>query len=238
MNSSAPRPEIPEPGTDRMVVVLAILHAGLFIASLILIPVLAPSARIPNPFGPDELSRRFFLENAAAIRYSDWLQLASAASLAALGCGWVKTQQENASNWSIRSLIVAGSLGSAVLLMFAAITSWCLASPGAIDPGPAFRALQFLPFLLGGPGWAAFFAIFLVGASRASVGRVPGWLVWTGYGLSITSALATLVLITLAAAPFLPLTRFIGFLWLIVVAILSGKVKKTQPALSNTLQHE
>jgi hypothetical protein len=220
------RSQVSEYESNRPAVVFGIMHAVLFIASLIVIPALAPSARIPNPFGPDEPSRHFFLENAAVIRLSDWLQLASAMCLALLGCVWSKPQQLSASTHTTRSLIFGGSLGSAALLTLAAVTSWSLASPGGADPGAAFHALQFLPFLLGGPGWAAFFAVFMLGVSRASVGRIPSWLVWTGYGLSITSALATMVLITLAAAPFLPLTRFIGFLWLITAATLLSSASK------------
>lgn len=215
----------PSRETNRTAVVFAVLHAAFFIASLAVIPVLAPSARIPNPFGPDEPSRRFFLDNAFAIRWSDWLQLASAVCLAALGCVWFEPhQQSECSTHSNRNLIVAGSLSSAAFLMLSAITSWALASPGTTDPGAAFRSLQFLPFLFGGPGWSAFFALFLFGASRSGVGHLPRWMVRTGYGLSVTAVLATLVLIALTAAPFLPLTRFLSFVWLIVATTLLRKV--------------
>ena len=213
--------------TNRAAIVLAVLHAGFFIVSLVLIPVLAPSAKIPNPFGPDESSRRFFLENAVAIRWSDWLQLASAVCLAALGCVWPRSVQDSHQSRGATNLMMAGSLGSAVLLALAAFTSWSLASPGAVDPGSAFRNLQFLPFLLGGPGWAAFFTLFLLGAARSSARGIPRWMQWSGYGLSLTASLSTLVLITLGAAPFLPLTRFIGFLWLIGAAALLSRARRS-----------
>lgn len=223
MEPATLRVESSERDTNRTAVVLALLHAILFLASLVIIPILAPSARIPNPFGPDEPSRRFFIENAAAIRLSDWLQLASAGCLAALGCVWPRSVQESRQTRRTTNLIAAGSIGSALFLALAAFTSWSLASPGTLDPGSSFRALQFLPFLFGGPGWAAFFALFLFGITQASAGRLPRWMLWLGYGLSVTSALATLVLLTLAAAPFLPLTRFLAFLWLIAAVLWNRK---------------
>ena len=105
------------------------------------------------------------------------------------------------------------------MLALAALSSWALASPGAIDPGMAFRALQFMPFLLGGPGWAGFFALFLAGVTMGAKDFMPRWTLWSGYFLSFVPAFATLVLVTIGAAVCLPVARFLGFMWLIVVGV-------------------
>ena len=97
--------------------------------------------------------------------------------------------------------------------------AWALASPGAVEPGSAFRTLQFLPFLMGGPGWAGFFALLMAGAALGGSGELPRWAVWIGYFLALISALATLVLLTIDAAPCLPVARFLGFVWLIYAAV-------------------
>jgi hypothetical protein len=117
-------------------------------------------------------------------------------------------------------LMLTGSIGAASLLSLGALFSWALASPRAVDPGSAFRTLQFLPFLLGGPGWAGFFALFLIGVARNRAISMPRWARWIGYSLSLTSGLATLVLITISAAPLLPISRFLGFIWLILITSL------------------
>lgn len=83
--------------------------------------------------------------------------------------------------------------------------------------------MQFVPFLLGGPGWAGFFALFLAGVAMAESGALPRWMVTSGYFLSLISALATLVLVTIVAAVCLPVARFLSFLWLIVTAILVAR---------------
>jgi len=228
MERAIPSSQIPERETNRTAVISAILHAAFFIASLMIIPILAPSARIPNPFGPDEPSRRFFLENSSLIRLSDWLQLVSALCLVVLGCVWRRSYRESDKAQRATRFAVIGSAGSAVFLSLAAITSWALASPEAVDPGSAFRTLQFLPFLFGGPAWAAFFAMFMLGVTQASSGLLSKWMLWSGYGLTTTSVIATLVLITLAAAPFLPLTRFLGFVWLIAATILLNRAGRAQ----------
>ncbi len=71
----------------RIPVMLSVLHALFFMAGLVVVPILAPAAKIPNPFGSDDVSRTFFLNNPGAVRVSDFLQLASAVSVWRL---WVR----------------------------------------------------------------------------------------------------------------------------------------------------
>jgi hypothetical protein len=218
--------------TGRAILALAVLHAAFLVASLVVIPILAPGARIPNPFGSDEAARTFLLNSAGAIRVSSCLQLMSAVCLAALGATMTGTQRLS-KNDSASSLTLAGAIGAAVLLATSALCSWALTSPGTVDPGSAFRTLQFLPFLMGGPGWAGFFALFLAGIVRSGVGLLPKWIVWTGWFLSATSALAIFVMLTISVSVCLPISRFLGFLWLILVAIQwNGKLSLPEKALT------
>jgi hypothetical protein len=203
----------------RSAVLFAVLHAVFFIGSLIVVPILAPGAKIPNPFGPADASRNFFLNNTEAIRVSAFLQLASAVSLAALGATISSVYKAGRGTSVASALTLLGSIGAAILLAMAALCSWALASPGAVDPGSTFHVLQFLPFLMGGPGWAGFFALFLAGIALGAVSVLPTWAVWAGYFLSFVSALATLVMLTISAAVCLPIGRFLGFFWLIFAAI-------------------
>jgi hypothetical protein len=209
----------------RSAIVFAVFHAGFFIASLAVIPILAPGARIPNPFGSDEAARAFLLNNSEAIRISSCLQLVSAVCLAALGATMTSPHKSDRDASARLGLTLAGSVGAAVFLAAAALCSWALASPGAIDPGSAFRTLQFLPFLMGGPVWAGFFALFLAGVVWNEVSLLPKWAVWTGCLLSVISALAMFVMLTITVSVCLPISRFLGFVWLILAAVkLRGQV--------------
>jgi hypothetical protein len=201
-------------------VIFAVLYAVVFIASLVVVPVLAPAAKIPNPFGPDDLSRSFFLHNAEAIRVSAFLQLISACCLAGLSACMAAIQRRVGASFTAPALTLVGGVGGAGLLALTALCSWAISSPGAVDPGPAFHTLQFLPFLMGGPGWAGFFALFLTGAAMGGKGLLPRLVNGFGYFLAVVSALATLVLLTIYAAPCLPAARFLGFVWIIVAAVM------------------
>ena len=199
---------------SRAAVVFSVLYAVTCIASLFSVPIMAPGARIPNPFGPDDLSRTFYLHSAEAVRMTAFLQLLSALCLAALAAVISGTQKNRASSAS-SALTMLGGGGGGVLLALTALCSWAIASPGAVDPGAAFRTLQFLPFLFGGPGWAGFFCLFMAGVVMGGSGVLPRWLSSSGYFLSAVSGLAMLTLLTIGAAVCLPIARFLGFLWLI-----------------------
>lgn len=207
----------------RLCIVFAVLHCALFIASLIVVPLMAPGTKIPNPFGQDDASRAFFLNASSAIRTSAFLQVLSACCLAGLCAAFAAVQRTIKASPAALFLTLSGGLGGAVLLVFTGLFSWALASPGAVDPGPALHTLQFVPFLLGGPGWAGFFALFLAGVAAAGRRALPGWLTGFGVFLSIVAGVATLVLLTIWASPCLPIARFLGFVWLILVAILLAR---------------
>lgn len=195
------------------------LHFLFFFASLVAIPILAPGSRIPNPFANDASTKTFFLNAAPAIRVSDFLQLASALCLGVAGSLFQDSMPRTGPWKTPEWLIVAGGGGAATMLALSALFSWAIASPGAADLGPALHAFQFIPFLLGGPGWAGFFAIFLAGITIGARELLPRWLRFAGYSLSFVSAAATPVLLSIVFSPCLPIARFLGFLWLIAVSI-------------------
>jgi hypothetical protein len=195
------------------------LHFLFFFASLIAIPILAPGSRIPNPFANDANTRTFFLTAAPAIRVSDFLQLASAICLglaaALFSTAIPQVDHRKTSAW----LIAVGGSGAAIMLALSALFSWAIIAPGATDLGPALHAFQFIPFLLGGPGWAGFFAILLAGVTMETRSLLPRWLRLSGYFLCFVSAAATPVLLSIVFSPCLPIARFLGFLWLIAISI-------------------
>jgi hypothetical protein len=206
-------------------IVAAVSHFAFFLASILAIPLLARGSRIPNPFGLDADTRAFLHTAAAAVRVADFLQLASALCLAVLGA-LLAERLRSTRTYPSPSLTLIGSLGAAAMLSVSALTSWAMAAPGTTDWGLSFHSLQFLPFLFGGPGWAGFFAIFLASASAGATGHVPGWMTASGYALASVSALATVTLLTIFASPCLPIARFLGFVWLILIAAYAARQRR------------
>jgi hypothetical protein len=86
------------------------------------------------------------------------------------------------------------------------------------------------------PGWAAFFALFAAGVAMGTRGIVPRWVSASGYILALVSAVARLVLVTIYASPCLPVARFLGFLWLILVSLLLALEEAEGTLLRSTPQ--
>jgi hypothetical protein len=60
---------------------------------------------------------------------------------------------------------------------------------------------------------------------------IPRWLTFLGIVLAITGELSWFSLIAYPANFFIPITRFVGFIWMLLAAIALTRVRKTvQPA--------
>ena len=78
------------------------------------------------------------------------------------------------------------------------------------------KAIDFLNFLLGGVVFAVGFGLLAAGVSVTSyfMRLLPRWLVALGMLLAITGELSSFSLIAYPANFFIPITRFVGFIWM------------------------
>jgi hypothetical protein len=84
------------------------------------------------------------------------------------------------------------------------------------------RALYYLVYLTGGPWHVVTLGLLIAGIAVPSliVGFLPRPVAWTGLVIAGLAELTTLVLIWSALSPLLPVARFTGLIWLIVVGAL------------------
>ena len=96
-----------------------------------------------------------------------------------------------------------------------------LASAAAAQDYPSRQVTIVVPFAAGGPGWGVGFGLLLAGVSVSGglTGIVPRWFMWFGISLAAIAELSALTLLTIYAAPSIPIARFVGFVWLVVVAL-------------------
>jgi hypothetical protein len=82
-------------------------------------------------------------------------------------------------------------------------------------------ALRDLTFATGGPGFVAFLGLLFAGVSVPMLLlRIAQPLAIAGLVLAVVAELSTLTLLSLNAAPTLPIARFGGLIWLIAVSLL------------------
>ncbi|MEV6793949.1 DUF4386 domain-containing protein [Streptomyces sp. NPDC051320] len=129
--------------------------------------------------------------------------------------------------------------GSAITLVGGVLASSALALSGMFgwaggrlssDGGPALaRALADLSFLAGGPAYATTFALLMAGISVTGLlaGLLPRALAWPGLVLAAVGLVCELTLVVDGFQYLLPIARFGGLLWLVIVAV---RLPRTRPS--------
>ena len=197
-------------------VLLASVSAALFVLSLPAGFLLADGA-LPSPFASTADIVDYYRGADDAVRVTAFLQLGAAMPFAAYAATvWTRLRALGV-RAAGPTIGLAGGVLSAAFLVLSALARWPLAEPPA-EPG-VVAALHDLSFAAGGPGSVVPLALLLAGiAVPAGVGRLLGRPVVTvGLVLAAVAALSSLTLVFEAAAWLVPVARFGGLIWLIVV---------------------
>jgi len=107
---------------------------------------------------------------------------------------------------------------------------WAMCHPGVAQDTALINALYFLAYALGGPGFSVPFGLLLAGICipAAFMRLLPVWLIIPGLILAVIGELSVLNLVFPEALPLIPLTRFPGFVWLIVAGSLMPRASKRE----------
>jgi hypothetical protein len=99
---------------------------------------------------------------------------------------------------------------------------WVMAYPGIAQDASVLRALYYLAYAVGGPGFSVPFGLLVAGVSVSAgfAKLLPKWVVGLGLVLAVAGELSWLNLVSPKVLPLIPLTRFPGFVWLIATGFL------------------
>ena len=122
--------------------------------------------------------------------------------------------------------LVGGTLAS-TMGAFSALAQWALVQP---DLGSEVRALHLLAFATGGPGYVVPFGLLVAGvAVTGGLSRkLPRWVMWSGLFVAGAAELSSLSIAFAPAMYLLPLARFTGLVWLVVVGALLPSTRASQ----------
>jgi hypothetical protein len=198
----------------------AAAHVVLFVASI----VVGTSAGV---FGRPDTAAGVLTANLAdhsgAARTVAFLQVASAVTLGVFTAAAAAAVRARTPRLAGLDIARFGGYGAAVLLAISGLATWSAAEAAAgAGASAAVKALTLLAFATGGPGYVGLFGLLLAGlAVPLFVARLaPRWIGGTGIALAVVAEFALLSLTTDVLQPLLPLARFPGTLWLLVVATL------------------
>jgi len=203
------------------ITLLAAVHIALFVAGLVAGSVLRHSASYVTPFAPAEQVRQFFTQSPIAVRVSSFFLFGSAVPFGIFAVTTVSRLRFMGVRAAGTNIALLGGLVATIALFVSGIAGWILSVPDVTELAAAVKAIYFLSFLCGGVLYAIGFGLLAAGVAVSSyfVRLLPRWLVFLGILLAITGELSWFSLIVYPANFLIPITRFVGFIWMLLAAI-------------------
>jgi hypothetical protein len=126
------------------------------------------------------------------------------------------------------NIALLGGLIATIALILSGSAGWVLSVPEVSASAQVVKAISFLNFLLGGVVYAVGFGLLAAGVSVTShfMRLLPRWMVALGMVVAITGELSSFSLIAYPANFFIPITRYLGVIWMFSVAVALTKNRK------------
>jgi hypothetical protein len=213
-------------------ILLAIVHILVFVAGLVAAATLRHGALYVTPFASAEDLRSFFEKTPTAVRVSNLFLFGSAVPFGIFAVTIVSRLRFMGVRAAGTNIALLGGLTATIALLLSGVTGWVLSVPEVSAAAPVVKAVDFLSFLLGGVVFAVGFGLLAAGVSVTSyfMRLLPRWLVVLGMLLAITGELSWFSLIAYPANFFIPITRFVGFIWMVCVAVALTRNRKIAQA--------
>jgi hypothetical protein len=202
-------------------ILLAIVHIVIFVSNLVVAAALRHGAPYVNPFAPAGVVSAFFVQNPAAVRIGNFLLFGSAVPFGIFAVTLVSKLRFLGVRAAGTNIALLGGLTAANALMLSGALGWVLSLTEIAVQAPVAKTTFFLSFLFGGVAYAVGFGLLAAGVSVTSyfTRLLPRWIVVLGMVVALAGELSSLSLVTYPANYLIPVTRYLGFIWMLAVAI-------------------
>ena len=194
------------------------------VSTLLLVAGVAGAAALagqtyPSPYADPEVIRAFFAGPPLAATVGGVAVFASAVPLLIYAATVSARLRQLGVTAPGATIALAGGVAGAGLLGLSGLLQWTLGRPAVVTDEPLVRALHDLSFLTGGPAHVVFLGLLIAGVAVPGLllGLLPRTLAVVGLVIAVIAELATLALLWPQLSVLVPLARFPGLLWLIVV---------------------
>lgn len=200
---------------------LVTFHFLIFASGLVSAAALRHGARFVTPFAPAEELRAFLALSPTAVRVSNFFLFGSAVPFGIFAVTTVSRLRYLGVRAAGTNISLLGGLIATIALILSGIVGWILSVPEVLVSAPIVKMASFLNFLLGGVVFAVGFGLLTAGVSVTChfMRLLPRWLVAFGMLMALTGELSSLSLIAYPANFFIPITRYLGFIWMFSVAV-------------------
>ena len=208
--------------------IVALVYVALFCAGLFPVTVFGGMPHFPPPTASVADMVSFFSARPSAVLICAFLQFGAAIPLGIYAATVVSQLQFLGVRAAGTNIALFGGFATAFGMIFTSAFLWTLTYPGIAQDNTLVHALYRISFGTGGIGFSVPFGIFIAGvAVTAGLTRlIPRWLMWFGIVIAICGQLSWFEMLSVKFLPLIPLTRFPGFLWSVLVGF---KLPRTVP---------
>ncbi len=200
---------------------LVTVHFLLFVAGLVVAAVLRHGGHFVTPFAPAEQLRAFLAMSPSAVRVGNFFLFASAIPFGIFAVTTVSRLRYLGVRAAGTNIALLGGLIATIALILSGSVGWILSVPEVVASAPLIKMVNFLSFLLGGMVFAVGFGLLAAGVSITChfMRLLPRWVVVFGIIVALAGELSSLSLVAYPANFFIPITRYLGFIWMFSVAV-------------------
>jgi hypothetical protein len=223
MNKPSPRFRGPS------LTLLATAHILLFVAGLAVAATLRHGAPYLTPFATAEQLRLFFAQNPAAQRIPNFFLFSSAIPFGIFAVTAVSRLRFLGVRAAGANIALFGGISAAIGLFLSGMAGSILSVPDVLASAQVVKAVFYLSFLAGGVFYAVSFGLLAAGISVTGyfTHLLPTWIATLGIAIALVGELSSLSLISYPANFFIPITRFAGFLWMLLTAVALMRVPRS-----------
>ena len=212
--------------------ILAVIFTALFLFGLsYVITFTAGAPHFPSPYDSASAIIAYFREHP-----HDALMCACFHFASAIPAGIFTVTAWRRLKWlGVRavgpSIALLGGILVTVALVSTSLIMWAMAYPGVADDAGVIRAMYYMSFAIGGVGYSVPMGLLIAGIAIPAgfMGLLPRWLVVFGVILGVVGETSWLSLIFPRLVMLIPLTRFPGFIWLMLAGFTLANRKAASP---------
>jgi hypothetical protein len=184
----------------------------------------------PGPWEPTAVIVKYFQNQQHDVLMCAFFQFCSAIPLGIFTATIVSRIWFLGSKAAGNNIALLGGFFTAFNLALSAMLLWVMAFPKMAADENTISVLYYMGFIIGGVGYSVPLGLLIGGISIQSwfMKTLPKWLTVTGFILMIIGELSCLDMISGKFLPLIPLTRFPGFIWLIIAGLKLPKTKQSQ----------
>ena len=214
--------------------VLAIVYTVLFSAGLYPVTILADKTYFPGPWEPADIIVSYFRTHPLPVLICVFLQFGATIALGIFTASVVSRLHFLGVRAAGPYIALFGAFATVSGGMAASFLLWVMVHPGIAQDPTLLRALYYLSYAFGGPGFSVPMGLLLAGVSvpAAFMKLLPKWVVGLGLVLAVCGELSWLNLIAPKALFLIALVRFPSFIWLIATGFMLPRAV-TQPLRSS-----